>query len=122
MEALVALAILGITAVAFLNGLAATSRAVYTADERATAESLARSQMVYVKGQGYIRYTDPGHGEYALIITPAGYSVEPTATPIDPDTGQPLGEGEDNGIQKITVEAKHYDELIITLENYKVNR
>jgi len=121
-ETLVALAILGIIAIAFLSGLATASEATAITDERGTAESLARSQMEYVKSQGYISYAEPGHGEYALITTPDGYSVETTATPIDAETGDPLSEGEDNGLQKITVEAKHEDELVITLENYKVNR
>ena len=121
-ETLIALAIMGIIAASFLGGMAASSQATITADERATAESLGRSQMEYVKSQGYISYAEPGHGEYALITTPDGYSVETTATPIDAETGDPLSEGEDNGLQKITVEAKHENELVITLENYKVNR
>jgi len=121
-ETLIALALMGIIAAAFLGGMTTASKATSLADERATAESLARSQMEYVKGQGYISYADPSHGEYALIVTPSGYSVETTAVPIDPDTGEPLAEGEDNGIQKITVKAMHNGELVITLENYKVNR
>ncbi|MEA2085767.1 MAG: type II secretion system protein, partial [Chloroflexota bacterium] len=48
LETLVALALLGIIAASFLGGLATASRAAFTADEHATAESLARSQMEYV--------------------------------------------------------------------------
>ena len=52
-EVLIALAILGLVAAAFLSGLATATKAVFIADERTTAESLARSQMEYVKNQGY---------------------------------------------------------------------
>ena len=121
-ETSIALAILGLIAVVFLSGLATASKATIIADEQATAESLARSQMEYVKNQGYINYADPDHGEYGLITTPASYSVEVTASPIDPGTGEPLPSGEDDGIQKITVTVKHSDKLILTVEGYKVDR
>ena len=52
-EVLIALVILGIIAIAFLGGLATTSKAVLVADIRTTAESLARSQMEDVKNQAY---------------------------------------------------------------------
>jgi len=122
LETLVALALLGIIAASFLGGLATASRAVFTADERATAESLARSQMEYVKSQDYISHIDPAHGDYAEITAPAGYNVEPTtAVPVDPATGQPLTEGDD-GIQKITVAVSHGGQSVLTLEGYKVKR
>jgi len=44
-EVLVALAILGIAAAAFLSGLATVSRALIIADERTTAESLAKTEI-----------------------------------------------------------------------------
>lgn len=97
-ETLIALALLGIIAATFLSGLTTAAKATFIADERATAESLARSQMEYVKSQGYIDYADPEHEEYGLIITPASYSVEITAVPIDPDTGQPSEQ--DQGIRR----------------------
>ncbi len=52
-EAVVALAILGTIGVTFLSGLATTSKAAFIADEQATAESLAQSQMEWVKNAGY---------------------------------------------------------------------
>ena len=48
-EVLIALALMGIIAIAFLSGLSTSSMALIIADEHATAESLARSQMAYVK-------------------------------------------------------------------------
>ena len=123
LETLVALALLGIIAASFLGGLATASKAAFTADERATAECLARSQLEYVKGQGYISHIDPAHGDYVVITTtPAGYTVETTAVPINPATGQPLAAGEDDGIQKITVAVSHGGQSVLTLDDYKGDR
>jgi len=122
-ETIIALAILGIVAAAFLGGLATASKAILITDERATAESLARSQIEYVKSQDYINYAEPDHGDYELITTPDGYSVELTAVPIDPYTGEPLASpDEDIGAQKITVAIKHDDKSVLTIDDYKVDR
>ena len=132
-EVLIAVAILGIIGVAFLSGLATASKAVFIADERATAESLARSQMEYVKNQDYSTapwaYELPLHTainpppdppSWWATNTPAipsgyaGYTVNVSAT---------LLHATDDGIQKITMTVDHYDRLeIITLEDYKVDR
>ena len=121
-ETLVALAILGIIAIAFLSGLATASEATAITDERGTAESLARSQMEYIKSQDYINYANPEHEDYALITTPDSYGMEITAVPIDSDTGQPLPSGEDEGLQKITVTIMHQLESVLTVEGYKADR
>ena len=120
-EALVALAILGLIAVAFVGAMGTAAKGISIADEQATAESLVRSEIEYVKSQGYINYADPDPGEYELIATPVSYSVQITAVPIDPDTGQPLPSGEDEGIQKITVTVKRNEKSILIIENYKVD-
>ncbi len=113
-EVIIAIALMGIIAVAFLGGLATASRALFIADERATAESLARSQMEYIKSCNYT-------SEYTPAPIPAeyvDYSANITAEPLhDPD----------DGIQKITVTVSHLGKLIITsgnstLEGYKVDR
>ena len=121
-ETLIALAILGAIVAAIGSGLATTSKTVFVADERSTIESLAISQMEHLKNSAYINFSDPEHEEYELIATPSRYSVEITATPIDPDTAQPLPEGQDLGLQKITVTAIHEEEAELTFEAYKVER
>ena len=113
-EVLIALAILGLVAVAFLSGLTTASRALIIADERTTAESLAKSQMEYVKNIDYV----DGATSYPAASIPqehidAGYSATITALPLH---------NPDDGIQKITVVVKHGDKEVITLEGYKVNR
>ena len=111
LETLVALAILGLVAVALLSGLTTAARATIIADEQATAESLARSEIEYVKSQLYIDYAETGHLEYESA-TPldSSYSIDPTITPIDV------------GIQKIVVTVKRNDDPIIAVESYKVDR
>jgi len=114
LEVVVALAILGTIAVAFLSGLATTSEAAFTADERATAESLAQSQMEWVKDADYVYSAT----EYSLTPIPGvkdyiNYSAVITAESLhDPD----------DGIQKITVTVERSDEVVIKLEGYKVAR
>ncbi|GAJ09631.1 unnamed protein product, partial [marine sediment metagenome] len=45
------------------------------------------------------------------------------APPIDPDTGSPLANPDnDMGIQKITITIKHGDKIVLTLADYKVKR
>jgi len=147
-EVVIAIALLGVIGVAFLSGLAAASKVIYVADERATAESLARSQMEYVKNQPYdtAAVYDPGPpstgGEvtYAEITAPAGYTIwsvnragdtveDIIGVPWDTQANQPLPSDDD--IQKITLVVKHHGKEIftfirdgkkITLEDYKVNR
>ena len=128
-ETLVALALIGIISVAFLSGLATAAKATFIADEQATAESLARSQIEYVQSQGYIDYAVPGHDEYIgleIETVPASYSVEIIATPIDPEGiayGQTGGIFErDDGIQRIRVTVTRGDKTVLTVDAYKVNR
>ena len=129
-ETLVALALIGIISVAFLSGLATAAKATFIADEQATAESLARSQIEYVQSQGYINYAVPGHDEYIgleIETVPASYSVEIIATPINPATGLAYGQTEgifeqDDDIQKITVTVERGDKTVLTIGAYKVER
>lgn len=139
LEVMVAIALIGIIAVAFLGGLSTASKAVFIADERATAESLARSQMEYVKEQDY------GDAPWSYELPPNtpsnppswwathaptfpegydGYTVNVSATPLLDNKGVILKD-----IQKITITVYHNNKPIITstsgnytLEDYKVHR
>ena len=110
-EVLLALGILAIVGTTFLVGLGVSSKAILVANERTTAESLARSQMEWVKDLPYdavepLEYgTDPG-----LVTT--GYEISTAAFPLDDD------------IQRIVVTVEHsgVGEGIIILEDYKVDR
>ena len=84
LEILVGLALLGIIGIAFLNGMTSTFKAIVISQERVAAESLAKSQIEYLKVQDYILVADydPDYPatSYELITVPsdlaaAGYSV-----------------------------------------------
>jgi len=126
-EVTIAIALLGIIAVTILTALSTASVALIIADRRATAESLARSQMEYVKNQDYINYHESGHGKYAEIGGyTANYDVATTVEPIDPDNYQPYTYNNstgtfdnDDGIQKITVTVTYY---IVGAQNRELER
>jgi prepilin-type N-terminal cleavage/methylation domain-containing protein len=111
-EVMIALALMAIIGVAFLGALATASKAILIADEQATAESLARSQMEYVKNQDYIDYSEEPHDFYDLITPPGGYEIDPL-----------IVEELQEGLQKITVTVNHYGKSeVIVLDGYKVDR
>lgn len=121
-EVIIALGLLGIVGIALLGALATASSAIIIADQRTTAESLARSQMEYVKNQDYDSINNPP--QYTLLSdTPAGYTIEIDAERLDPE-----GDGNDNddGLQKLTVTITPPGDIpekrAITLEDYKVER
>jgi prepilin-type N-terminal cleavage/methylation domain-containing protein len=85
-EILVGLALMGIIATGFINGLSTTFTGVTVSQERVTAESLAKSQIEYIKVQDYIPIAEyvPVTNCYELIDIPAdlvaaGYTVEITS-------------------------------------------
>ena len=150
LEVVIALAILGLVAVAFLSALATASTAIIIADERTTAESLARSELEYVKSQPFSTPCPDSPWSYqassTIMQSPSphepdawnqpswctahtlpneydGYSVIVTAQGYDID-----GDGnDDEGIWEITVKVYHNetpnpDDLILTTSTYKVDR
>ncbi len=138
-EVLIALASLGIVAVAFLTALTTASRAIIVADEHTTAESLARTELEYVKSQSFYEnswdYTVTTSGStwsnppswlsssHALPNDYAGYSTEVTAEGYDANGDSTP----DNGIWKITARVYHNespapDDLVLTTSTYKVER
>jgi len=137
-EVIIALALLGIVGLAFLGALSTASKAVFIVDERATAESLARTEMEYVKSQPYSdvdyipwsydlpsgtppaeppEWWDPAH---TLPDGYDSYSVTVSAVSLDPDND---GTSDDDGLLLITVTVKHLaGKTVIILEGYKAAR
>lgn len=113
-EAVVALAVLGTIGVTFLSGLAITSKAAFISDEQATAESLAQSQMEWVKNASY-SYNATSYT--SAPIPPIKDYLDYSATIIAAPLRNP-----DDGIQRITVTVKRADETTTKLEGYKVDR
>jgi len=135
-EVLIAMVLMGIIAIAVLGALSTASLTLIAADKRATAESLARSQMEYVKNQEYSLAPTDGVGNYTKIPgvpAGAGYSIcscNRTDQPVncgagDPVIGVPWDSGnntaasKDVGLQRIKLVIKHDGKVVITLEGYK---
>jgi prepilin-type N-terminal cleavage/methylation domain-containing protein len=79
-EVSIAIALIGVLAVAILGSLSYASTVLIITDRQATAESLAKSQMEYVKSQNYTSAPDEGVATYKSIteITeiPYGYVIK----------------------------------------------
>ena len=137
-EVIIALGLLGIIGVALLGALAAASSAIIVSDERSTAESLARSEMEYVKSNDYS--TAPWSYELPAGTSPTGqfpewwneeephtlpegydnYTATVVASRLDPYDD---GTDSDDGLQKITVTITFLEEedTIIVMEGYKTS-
>jgi len=112
-ETAVALAILGIVAVAFLGGLGTSFKAMSINDEQATAQSLIISEIEYVKGCTYQYSTSEYPVDPALNI-PVGWTVPPPIVELVHDT--------DDGIQRVTAKAIYNGNEILSLSVHKVDR
>jgi type II secretory pathway pseudopilin PulG len=110
-ETLVTIAIMGVTLVAFSVALSTGSLAVSESDQEVTAQSLAQSQMEYIKGYPYA----PGATTYPTVNTTDNYSISVNVEAIsDPDA--------DANIQKVTANISRNGQVLLTVEDYKVNR
>jgi type II secretory pathway pseudopilin PulG len=110
-ETIVALTILATIAVVFLGGLSVSTKATITADEHATAESIARGQMEWAQRVDYVENaTQYLPADIPDISDYQDYSVNITAAPLHTP---------DDGIQKITVTVLHKGDYVIALEGYK---
>lgn len=116
-EVLVALGLLGIIGIAFLGSLAYASNAIILSDGHTTAESLARSELEYIKSQAYIDYSLADHDIYDSLDAPADYIMETEAAPFDPystaedKTYDEIGGvyTQDDGIQLITITVTFFE-------------
>jgi type II secretory pathway pseudopilin PulG len=111
LETVIVLAVLGTVAVSFLAGMIISSRATFISDEKATAESLARSQMEWAQSAAYTSNAT----QYAAAPIPEGKDYTDYSANI---TAQSLHNPDDD-LQKITVTISHSGSTVFTLENYK---
>ena len=111
-EVLVAVAILGVVAVAFLSAMVTGYHGVILADEKTMAESLTRTEIERISNAAY-----PASDSSRTVL---GYDVAVDAEYIDPVTSQvtvtPMG------MQSITVTVSHQGEVILVTQTTKVNR
>jgi len=138
-EVLVALALLGIIAVGFLMAVNTTAKAVFITDERATAESIARSQLESIRQQEYeeavsseaeyVKIDLDGKPEYKNYsiksVTSSGSEAfedladEIIAVPWD--SANNIAAPGDVGLQRIKLFILHHGKVVITIEGYKVD-
>jgi len=117
-ENIIAIAVLGVIGAVLLCGMAMAARSNIIANEKTTAESLAKSQMDYVQNLPYDRFHNPP--VYGLISNiPSGYTISVSAVRLDPAG---TGLGNDQQLQQVTVTVLHGSKTISTLTDYKVNR
>ncbi len=121
LEVLIAVGILGMIGVAFLNGLTTASNAVAVSQERVIAESLAKSQLEHIKAQDYISVEEyvSANCSYEEIDIPddlvGKYEIEII---IDPDyIIAPAGGGFE--LQSITVVIRRNGEAIMRMSSYR---
>ena len=134
-EVLIALALFAIIGIVFAGGLATASKSVLTADVRTNAESLARTEIEYVKSHAY----HAGNWSYVvtnLIATTCTDGVCPDWVDNDPHTlsaehalytvevhAEPVNESQSQyPIEEITVTVSHDDRQVITLVGYRIFR
>lgn len=138
-EVLIALAILGLISVVFIGAIYTSLQAARLTDERSNGLTIAKSQIEYVRDQGYSA-NDWG---YSVDTTGSSASVEPswwtTAQPpaLDAEfagysvtvTGEPVSwidwddeSGPDDGIRVITATVYHHGDEVFALSNYEVDR
>lgn len=122
-ESLAAVAILGIAATSFVLSLSTGAIAVRDDDQIVVAQSLAHTQLEYVKNYPY----DPGATTYPYVYTydetynpnpitlPEGYGISVVVSSITQAGG-------DTDIQKITVTISQEGVELLTAEDYKVRR
>jgi len=122
-ETLVGLAIFAAIGVALMSGLFTGYKNVGISQERTYAESLAKSQVEYIKAQDYISVTDYEANDtakcYAVINIPAhlaaaGYSVEINA----PETAEFAGVS-GYELQSITIKVNRHGATQLTLIFYR---
>jgi prepilin-type N-terminal cleavage/methylation domain-containing protein len=116
-EVVIAIGVLAIVAATIVTYFAWSFGVFGYADQKATAESLARSQMEYIKSQSFQPYNVAGPDKpYSLISS--------TQTPPYTVTYQTenITDNVTSGLQRITVTVFFKTDNITSLEGYKLNR
>lgn len=108
-EALVAIAILGGGVLTMILAMSGGALAVQENGQEVTAQSLARTELEYIKNYTY----EPGVTTYPAISVPEGYGISVNVSAVP---------GGNTKIQKVTVSITRDSTVIMTVEDYKVNR
>jgi prepilin-type N-terminal cleavage/methylation domain-containing protein len=127
LEVLVALAIFGVIAVVFINGMITGNQGLEVSQERVAAESLAKSQVESIKNEDYISVLNyGGANRYTVIEVPdhlasAGYTIEinnPEIAVVDGDNMTAGRAGFE--LQSISTVIKRNGSVKLTITSYRV--
>ncbi len=135
LETLVALGVLGFIGVAFMTALGVGFKSTQISEEQVTAENLARTQLEYIRDQGYcippstpyIIPQDGGCGTYDVpppgLTPPSPYTITfEIAEYCDGLGPEPGGCYNVEEIQKLTAMVFHDGGLVTKIEDLKTNR
>lgn len=117
-EVLVALSIFAVVGVTFVSALGTNFKVLLMADQRTTAESLAKTQMEAINNAPYNSTSPYTYNKITGI--PAGYDINIAVVLINPETG--AISALDLGVQKVTVTVtcqQHSPPEVIVVESYK---
>ncbi|MBN2463353.1 MAG: prepilin-type N-terminal cleavage/methylation domain-containing protein [Dehalococcoidia bacterium] len=122
-EIIVAMAILAAAAVVFLVGMTTSSKAVMVSQERVAVDSLAKSQMEFIKSQDYVNTDDYNPSDPDFSYQPIAISTDLVQRGYEIIIHDPeaVPDGDVN-IQSITIEVTRNGETAFTLIGYKVNQ
>lgn len=108
-ESLVAIAILGGGILTLVLAMSSGALAVRENDRQSIAQGLARTQLEYIKSYAY----NPSATTYPAVSAPDGYAIAVAVAAVP---------GTNSNIQKITANVIRDGAVVITAEDYKVNR
>ena len=108
-ESLVAIAILGGGVLTMILAMSGGALAVNENDQEVVAQSLARTELEYIKNYTY----DSGATTYPAVSAPDGYGISVGVSAVP---------GGNANIQKVTANITRNGEVIMTVVDYKVNR
>ena len=141
-EVLIALAVLGIIAATFMTSLSVSGNSVIITDESATAESIARSQLEFIREYQYIdapvgedrNYSELAgfeefelqvqeeHPNYSIWSFNRNEEIVENIMGVAWNSESNTPRSADIGLQRIKLAIKHNDKVVLVLETYKVRR
>ena len=130
LEVMIAVAVLGLITASIFPVFIMLNKAEFKWTQQTVSESLIRTQVEYIKGCPYIygNISAPNPTYDAVPPPDPSYKIDVVAQPIHIDTSTTppghwdLPAGQDEGIQKITIQIKHVGNLVTSVTNYKVDR
>ena len=112
-ESALSIALLGIIAVSFLSALSTGMKGSAINDKKATAQSLVRSEIEYVKNYPYDYFASDYPVDPSITI-PNGWTV--------PTPSVAAVHATDDGIQSVNVTAENDGVTVLSVEIYKIDR